>query len=672
MCRKPIPVILFTLVLVGLSNSAFKIQPIEVAVSSGYEASLAKAALFLNSTQFDSAVGLCREAPKVDPDAFWLVSDNLLAYHALEYYYPETAAVVYATMLHYGYFRSYKHEVLFGTTIPYIPFETNNTYLVAQNGTKLIETEVFNGSSPVSNYTEYADLCIYAALHFYWCGNIPQAVAHFDIAKKLWNETLHGVYDNASKDAENRSERLIFSTYKLSLLLFCSRILGQPLENETSIEETLWLMQGGENGGLHTDYDISLNYTGSDVNTETTSLAILAYKYEPKIVNRPVQLPPSLNIPPDYQKIQEAVNAASPGDIIHVYGPDYYEENVIVDKSVSLIGIFGPGLVSFNVVADNVYIKGFCFSSPWGFPYGRTIVLNGVSGCEISNVIVSNIDESSGIVLTDASNNVIANSRVWGLPWGGGIVFERSSNNTIFGNTIEANYGPSIYLADSSDNKFFHNQFYVYEARQVEVIGRNKNVWDDGYPSGGNYWSDYNDTDLHSGSYQNQTGSDGIGDTGYVIYGNNTDHYPLMGMFSSFNTSLGYGVDVVSNSTIEDFTYFESNSTVTLHVFNMTVNQTNGFCRLTIPHGLLSPPYTITINGTQVSYTPIFENETLSVIYFSYEHSELEIVIIPEFPSFIILPLFMIATLLAVLIYRRKHTLDNSAVHLSEMSNPSM
>jgi len=242
---------------------------------------------------------------------------------------------------------------------------------------------------------------------------------------------------------------------------------------------------------------------------------------------RTVKATSVITVPDDFPTIQEAVNAASLGDIIYVHGPDYYEENVIVDKSVSLIGVFGPGLVSFNVVADNVYIKGFYFRSPWGFPYGRAIVLNGVSGCEISNVIVSNIDEGPGIVLTDASNNVISDSQVWGLPWGGGIEFERSSNNTIFGNSVEASYGPCIYLADSTDNKLFHNQFYVYEARQVEVIGTSRNVWDDGYSSGGNFWNDYDGTDLYHGPYQNETFSDGIGDSAYVIDVNNTDQYPL-------------------------------------------------------------------------------------------------------------------------------------------------
>jgi len=54
------------------------------------------------------------------------------------------------------------------------------------------------------------------------------------------------------------------------------------------------------------------------------------------------------------------------------------------------------------------------------------------------------------------------------------------------------------------------------------------NVWDDGYPSGGNYWSNYNGTDSYSGVYQNQAGSDGIGDIPYLIPEDTQDNYPLM------------------------------------------------------------------------------------------------------------------------------------------------
>lgn len=139
-----------------------------------------------------------------------------------------------------------------------------------------------------------------------------------------------------------------------------------------------------------------------------TGMLTLAFNIQPA-KSEPI----TIIVPDDYPTIQEAVNAATPGDIVYVYGPYYYQENVIVEKSVSLIGIFRPGLVSFNVVANNVYIHGFRFRSLWGFPYGRAVVLNSVSGCKISNVTMG-VDESSGIVLADASNNVIANSTVWG------------------------------------------------------------------------------------------------------------------------------------------------------------------------------------------------------------------------------------------------------------------
>ncbi|MFQ6084384.1 MAG: PKD domain-containing protein, partial [Candidatus Aminicenantia bacterium] len=48
-----------------------------------------------------------------------------------------------------------------------------------------------------------------------------------------------------------------------------------------------------------------------------------------------------------------------------------------------------------------------------------------------------------------------------------------------------------------------------------------------GYPSGGNYWSDYIGIDLYSGPNQDQPGSDGIGDAPYTFYGGQ-DNYPFM------------------------------------------------------------------------------------------------------------------------------------------------
>ena len=181
------------------------------------------------------------------------------------------------------------------------------------------------------------------------------------------------------------------------------------------------------------------------------------------------------------------------------------------------------------------------------------------------------------------------------------------------------------------------------------------NFWDDGYPSGGNYWSDYTGVDLFSGSYQNETGSDGIGDAPYIIDENNVDRYPLMGPFNGFNTSVEYSVNIISNSTIEDFKYFDSNNTIVMYVSNMTANQTAGFCRLAIPHDVISPPYTVKVNGTIVEYNIIYENYTsrLSIIYFTYEHSGLEITIIPESPSVTLILLMLIVISIIVLIKRK-------------------
>ena len=103
-----------------------------------------------------------------------------------------------------------------------------------------------------------------------------------------------------------------------------------------------------------------------------------------------------------------------------------------------------------------------------------------------------------------------------------------SRYNNIVGNNITDNF-IGINLHYSSDNRILHNNFEnnTYSISDPDV---SSNTWDDGYPSGGNYWSDYNGTDLNGGPYQNTTGSDGIGDKPYAINAGSKDHYPLMAL----------------------------------------------------------------------------------------------------------------------------------------------
>jgi len=144
---------------------------------------------------------------------------------------------------------------------------------------------------------------------------------------------------------------------------------------------------------------------------------------------------------------------------------------------------------------------------------------NGISG----NTIKANSDY--GIYLGGSSNNIISGNTITNN--NPGIVLGGSSNNIISGNTITNNwYG--IILAGSSNNHVYHNNFVNNMPLQAFLENYSVDVWDDGYPSGGNYWSDYTGIDLKRGPNQDKPGSDGIGDTPYIIDDYNRDRYPLM------------------------------------------------------------------------------------------------------------------------------------------------
>jgi len=171
--------------------------------------------------------------------------------------------------------------------------------------------------------------------------------------------------------------------------------------------------------------------------------------------------------------------------------------------------------------------------------YGNDITDgDGGHGMLLSNSSNNNIygnnfkDNSIGIYLKESSshNNITINDITNNYC---GIWLWDSSNNIVSGNNITKNTWCGIELKGlSSNNKFYYNNFVdnapPHVPTQVYIFkSGNANIWDNGYPSGGNYWSDYNGTDLYSGSHQNATGGDGIGDTPYIINDSNQDNYPL-------------------------------------------------------------------------------------------------------------------------------------------------
>jgi len=107
-----------------------------------------------------------------------------------------------------------------------------------------------------------------------------------------------------------------------------------------------------------------------------------------------------------------------------------------------------------------------------------------------------------------------------------GISIGYSNGNIVTYNQISGNL-QGVKLTSSFNNNFYQNNF-VDNTEHVNSLNT-INVWDNGYPSGGNYWSDY------LRKYPNATELDGsdIWDTPYVIDENNQDNYPLIPEFPS-------------------------------------------------------------------------------------------------------------------------------------------
>jgi parallel beta-helix repeat protein len=165
---------------------------------------------------------------------------------------------------------------------------------------------------------------------------------------------------------------------------------------------------------------------------------------------------------------------------------------------------------------------------------GSCIFLFSSSNCLLMNNSLSG-SEWTGIYLGSSSNNTVSNNFITnqinfpGDSYGAINLGPLSDDNTVIGNTLVNNdYGVSCEQY-TQNNVIYHNNFVGNTHQAYDTApSLSTNFWDNGYPSGGNYWSDYRGNDSLSGPYQNVTGGDGIGDAPLVIDAVSTDRYPLM------------------------------------------------------------------------------------------------------------------------------------------------
>jgi len=265
-----------------------------------------------------------------------------------------------------------------------------------------------------------------------------------------------------------------------------------------------------------------------------------------------------------YSTIQDAIDAAFDGDTIFVHNGTYNEmvhisefngltlqgegaDCTIIDSN----GIFmGNGAINL-MNSENVSISGFNITGGFGEEnYGISLMASaemlGKGECS-NNEIFHNIIYSNGEGI-----HIEADS-------GGMDPFQDAHcrYNTIYENDfIENGYGGVSLWAEGTDyNSIYNNNFIgnqIYEGGtdpqgEYANCGLN-NDWDAGYPTGGNYYDDFDEPsegayDSYSGVSQDASGSDGIVDLGdpagglnpYILfdYGGgplsyDVDNYPLI------------------------------------------------------------------------------------------------------------------------------------------------
>jgi nitrous oxidase accessory protein NosD len=377
--------------------------------------------------------------------------------------------------------------------------------------------------------------------------------------------------------------------------------------------------------------------------------------------------------------IQAKIDLAQPGDTILIQSGVYVETNypIVINQTLTLVGESVEATIVdgadtekgiFLVKSSGVQIRGLTIRNTVESSF---VPVAGVQLFDVENVEVVDCrleDTIVGVLLKTSNQSHIArnwinNNRIAGI-----YLREHSTSNIIQGNTILNNTN-GIWVADLTcvGNTFYHNNFMnnVRHVMLLEEIGE----WHNGYPSGGNYWSNYTGPDALNGPGQDQVGSDGIGDTPHQ---SGFDRYPYIHPIRFFNAGVWNNDDlwvaISSNATVGGFRFDPAAGPFL--GFNLTAAaEEAGSCRVLVPLHLLwvenPAQWIVEANGTALN--PLFLEDLESTFFhFAYEGRVLAIVIrgayaVPELPSIIFLASALLLLGVAMMLIRELPQKHNSA-----------
>lgn len=164
-------------------------------------------------------------------------------------------------------------------------------------------------------------------------------------------------------------------------------------------------------------------------------------------------------------------------------------------------------------------------------------------------------------------------------------------------------------------NRIYHNNFFGGSSS-----ASGPNSWDDGYPSGGNYWSYYGGSDLYNGPNQDVPGSDGIGDSPYKV-GSEYDHYPLMNSWTPIEAVVKIGgadtpIMIGSNTAIGQIVVNKNN----LKFTSSGPTGTNGYVNLVLPMSVVTTSIQVSVDNKKLPspFPVVNTNGTHYFIYFEF------------------------------------------------------
>lgn len=346
--------------------------------------------------------------------------------------------------------------------------------------------------------------------------------------------------------------------------------------------------------------------------------------------------------------------------------------NIIENCNIGIILFqFSQSEISFNNLRNtnvsifldssfnNRILQNTVLESRTGIRIGALATYNTVEKNQIENC-------TNGVELGSQANyNVVINNYIGKNT--NGVYFQGPTvkNCTFMGNALRKNeYGIEIVGSNVFNNSFVYNSF-LFNNANVDSYWESYNVWDYGYPIGGNFWSDNYGADEFIGSDQNETGNDGISDTSYAIYFDYNDTYPLIGSFLGVtNVTIVkdtlYFIGYSANATIKEINFTERQIMLTTTSLD---KKTTSFCKVVISRYLLNNSLenlNVLVNGQPIPTDSInfTENSNYISLYFIYIPSESKIP--PPIPYAYIFG-FLLAIVAFFLIVFRTRTISKPA-----------